>query len=317
MNWSVTRQRSCHGVKEEGKKGRNYFIVCILIFSFAGHLSFAQQEIPLAKIPEVPLPVMTPVSVSPLYTEEAVAAGEQAEKEANPTSTLQGTIIEKGTGATLQDVAVEVLTLGQDGEVQRAYTTLLHHSEFNLPLYPESTHLLILRKAGYEPEAFLIDKEQAMHKQTFALAPKKEVSNQEDQRTKGTVQYPPILTGIEMGDFLDLSEIRTESSRLLALIASQSLTEHIQIKEEYLETEAMDFVAKEAPSQPEEASIGRFVLTASTSFRQKATHKSDVLLRFRPNDEVEVLEKTNKWWWRVRYDERTGYVKAQLLEPAD
>ncbi len=60
--------------------------------------------------------------------------------------------------------------------------------------------------------------------------------------------------------------------------------------------------------------LGSFFVTQRTSFRKAATHKSDVILRFRVGDKVELLEKTNQWWWNVRFDGNTGWVKAALLE---
>jgi len=59
-----------------------------------------------------------------------------------------------------------------------------------------------------------------------------------------------------------------------------------------------------------------FALTEATSLREGPTHKTEVILRFRPGDQVELLEKHDRWWWRVRFEGRSGYVKAFLLVPA-
>lgn len=63
-----------------------------------------------------------------------------------------------------------------------------------------------------------------------------------------------------------------------------------------------------------EPPVGYYRVTEATSLRQSATHKSTVMLRFQPGDEVEVLEKSDVYWWKVRYFGKTGYVKSFLLK---
>ena len=60
--------------------------------------------------------------------------------------------------------------------------------------------------------------------------------------------------------------------------------------------------------------IGKKKLKDKTSLRSNAKSDSTVLLRFRPGDVVNVLEKTNNLWWRVEFRGQVGYVKAKLLE---
>lgn len=57
-----------------------------------------------------------------------------------------------------------------------------------------------------------------------------------------------------------------------------------------------------------------FRIAKNTSLRRESTHTSGVILRLRTGDRVEVLEKTNKLWWKVRFKQREGYAKALLLE---
>ena len=51
-----------------------------------------------------------------------------------------------------------------------------------------------------------------------------------------------------------------------------------------------------------------------TSLRASPKSSSKVLKRLNKGDSVVVLKKTNKYWWRVRVDEKVGYIKALLLE---
>ena len=66
--------------------------------------------------------------------------------------------------------------------------------------------------------------------------------------------------------------------------------------------------------QPAASQFGTYLLTGRTSLREGPTHTTGVILRFQAGDRVEVLEKTDQWWWRVRFGDKTGYVKAELLE---
>lgn len=56
-----------------------------------------------------------------------------------------------------------------------------------------------------------------------------------------------------------------------------------------------------------------YIVTKSTSFRSKATHESSVLKRFKAGDQVVLLERTNKHWWKVSHGGQIGWVKKALL----
>lgn len=60
-------------------------------------------------------------------------------------------------------------------------------------------------------------------------------------------------------------------------------------------------------------SLGTYSLTGSTSLRTGPDHSKSIILRFRTDDEVELLEKTNNYWWKVKYGDLEGFVKATYL----
>lgn len=70
----------------------------------------------------------------------------------------------------------------------------------------------------------------------------------------------------------------------------------------------------EASPSPSEKILPRFMLSKSTSLRKEATHESSVILRLRTGDQVEVLERTNQFWWKVRFRQQVGFAKASLLD---
>ena len=58
-----------------------------------------------------------------------------------------------------------------------------------------------------------------------------------------------------------------------------------------------------------------FTLTAKTSLRLGPSASERVLLRFAEGDRVDLISKTNVFWWRVQFKGKVGFVKAALLEP--
>lgn len=77
--------------------------------------------------------------------------------------------------------------------------------------------------------------------------------------------------------------------------------------------ELTDFTIIAMPKEKEAISLGTYHLTGSTSLRNGAHHTNSVILRLKANDQVELLEKTNNYWWKVKFAHQTGYVKAEYL----
>ncbi len=52
----------------------------------------------------------------------------------------------------------------------------------------------------------------------------------------------------------------------------------------------------------------------STSLRESPKSSSKVLKRLKKGASAIILEKTNRYWWRVSIEGKVGYIKASLLE---
>lgn len=72
---------------------------------------------------------------------------------------------------------------------------------------------------------------------------------------------------------------------------------------------------KEEPAPAQ--NFGLFQVTKATSFRERPASSSKVLRRLAPGDRLQVVEKTEYYWWKVVDNGRVGYVKALLLEKVD
>ncbi len=57
-------------------------------------------------------------------------------------------------------------------------------------------------------------------------------------------------------------------------------------------------------------------LTKATSLRMGASASDRVILRFESGDQVDLIERTDVFWWKVKFNGKVGYVKAALLEKA-
>ena len=56
-----------------------------------------------------------------------------------------------------------------------------------------------------------------------------------------------------------------------------------------------------------------YSLTMKTSLRRLPSSQSEVLIRFKTGDKVELIKHYNEWWSKVRYKGKIGYVKRKLL----
>ncbi len=67
-------------------------------------------------------------------------------------------------------------------------------------------------------------------------------------------------------------------------------------------------------SEPSIFYDAQFEIVQRTSLRQTPNSQAPVLTRLGEGDAVTIVEKTNRYWWKVSYGNLTGYAKAHLLE---
>ena len=67
-------------------------------------------------------------------------------------------------------------------------------------------------------------------------------------------------------------------------------------------------------SEPSIVYDAQFEIVQRTSLRQTPNSQAPVLTRLGEGDAVTIVEKTNRYWWKVSYGNLTGYAKAHLLE---
>ncbi len=57
----------------------------------------------------------------------------------------------------------------------------------------------------------------------------------------------------------------------------------------------------------------QFQIAAETSLRKYPEPNADVLKRIGEGERVEIIESTERYWWKVNYAGRVGWVKRHLL----
>jgi hypothetical protein len=86
------------------------------------------------------------------------------------------------------------------------------------------------------------------------------------------------------------------------------------------ETEAVDLISTPVPevsppSPAVDAEQGAwYTIAADTNLHEGPVYTSDVLERLQNGDRVEVVKKTGRWWWKVRFGGTVGFVKTEFLE---
>lgn len=212
---------------------------------------------------------------------ESQAVYLSAAPSANSTVLLHGAVREAVSRKLLKSIVLELYALENNGERTLVYANGFYSGRFSVPMRRGKAHLVIVNKHGYLPEEVILStenlEEQEMIEREFTLSPKP--------------TEEPAVTAAE-----------TRETRQDPPVAAQTADEK--------KTEIT-----EAPRPVQTKSL--FELTKATSFRRGPTHKTGVILRFSPGDRVELLEKHDRWWWRVRFRGRTGYVKAFLLVPVE
>ena len=68
------------------------------------------------------------------------------------------------------------------------------------------------------------------------------------------------------------------------------------------------------PKTTKATPLGDYQVTLETSLRAAPDHRSKVLTRLPVGGQVQFLERTDKYWWKVRYEGKTGWAKCALLK---
>ena len=197
---------------------------------------------------------------------------------------VKAQVRDAGTGQVIEGgVYIDVYKTPVNGGRELVYTTRFPSGSFELELMKsDDMHEMKIESYGFEPTL--------LHFYATGTNLDKEVSLEK------VVAAPPAV-----------SNATPPASNVQDELTSSTSPDAADLDQPQEDTTVEDTV--------EETAGESFSLTDATSFRKEATSRSGVILRFKVGAEVTVLEKTNKYWWKVSYEGQEGYVKRALLSP--
>lgn len=202
------------------------------------------------------------------------------------------------TGLRVERAKYEIYTLAPDGQKELLLIGSVMDGKLSVQLAVDQLHILKLLAQGHQDQEVAL-REVGMQKSQTEM--RRQIKLVPNEASDG-IQQPEI------------EENQSGTSAQTDIQEDNSLTE--EVKPMTAPHEEVDSSALQSASlliQPEE-SLPLFKISRSTSLRKEATHNSGIILRLKADDQVEVLEKTNMNWWKVKFKEQIGYAKSALME---
>lgn len=201
---------------------------------------------------------------------------------------VQGYVKDEISGDQLQHIYVDVYKLSSEGLKELVRTDRYLIGQFEVPVERGYDHLFRIIRQGFEPLDFEISASDINASgiqliKNFFLAREREYSRIAKTEEKKSPSPSTSRRAPSANNF-------NASPKMNQKPGGSVFNEYVGTGEQ-------------------------FRVTQRTSFRSRATSQSEVLLRFHIGDTVEVLEKLNRYWWKVRFNRRVGYVKQALLVP--
>lgn len=232
--------------------------------------------------------------------------------------TFAGTAYEEDTNDPLRGISVEAYRIDSSGQKVLAYTGSFYNGRIELPLQRGYSHQVIISKPAYQAAEFLIEASRTRKsnriEKDFTLRPGT-MESTAPVNAAPPEPAPEVPGNSENADDVAGNE-NEEVNNSATLSQPADVIPSMPLSPPHFsgEREAEAGEEKLEGNKPTEPTFGFYRLLDKTSLRQGPTHTTDVLLRFDIGDQVDILEKTNKYWWKARYRNRIGYVKAHLLE---
>lgn len=197
------------------------------------------------------------------------------------------------TGLRVERAKYEVYTMSADGEQKLFLIGSVMDGKLSVQLAVNQVYILKILAQGYQDQEVPLRKVNLKQSQT-------EMRSQIKLVPKDAVTTTPVPdTLLSQPDTISQSGIQQDATTT-PLEETKPTTAPLE--------EASTIVSPSATALPQ------FKLSQNTSLRRAATHRSGIILRLKAGYQVEVLEKTNDSWWKVKFEEQMGFAKAALLE---
>ncbi|AEE51309.1 DUF5723 family protein [Haliscomenobacter hydrossis] len=214
-----------------------------------------------------------------------------------PSVSVVGTVFNGVSKEQLTGVALEVFIQNDDGTEALLSKRTFGNGIILLSLKRDHNHRLILRKAGFSPTEAIISTDEmgglVQLKKEFELS-------------TGAASAPVILAPPVMVEEISLPE----QVRIPEQTTAPATTESTPVV--LIEKPTLAPTVSKISSKPGRVIVYR-VLESST-IRQNPEESSLDLLPVVIGHRLELLEKTNDDWWKVRFRDFIGYLPARILE---
>lgn len=251
-------------------------------------------------------------------------------------------VMDAETNLEITGIIVEVYKKEMGG-VETLSSNRPYNSGYFLKQLDRSlVHRIVVKKAGYEDSALFIFPDDVgdlpMIKESISLVSKEKPVVEEVVEVEEEVRT--MVSAYELTSRTSLRSEASSTSIVLERISVGTLMELVEktnkywwkvslngvegyVKAAYLVESDQQVSSSSGAKTPvknytststETGTGSYYFLIEKTSLRAEATSSSAVLLRFSAGDEVELVDKTNKYWWKVIFNGKVGYVKAAKLE---
>ena len=211
-----------------------------------------------------------------------------------------GTVFNGVSKEQLTGVALEVYIQNADGTEALLTKRTFGNGIILLSLRRENNHRLVLRKAGFSPNEAIIS--------TDEMGGQLQLKKEFELNTG--VQAPPTI----VAPVTEEEEVR---------VPERVLIPERKVETPPLEEKPAPVVETTPPPTTSKPSVsvstqpGRVIVyrvLENSTIRQNPDERSMELLPVVIGHRLELLEKSNDDWWKVRFRDFVGYLPARILE---
>ena len=199
------------------------------------------------------------------------------------------------TGLRVERAKYEVYTMSADGEQKLFLIGSVLNGTFSVQLAVNQVHVLKILAQGYQDQEVPLRKVELEKSQT-------------------EIRRQIKLVPKEAGMAVQQSSVLESEPDTIKQVDTQPETATPDEEARPIQEDSPSVSSAGTDLLQADQNLSACRLRGSTSLRKAATHRSGIILRLKAGYQVRVLEKTTDSWWKVKYEDQTGFAKAALME---
>ena len=147
----------------------------------------------------------------------------------------------------------------------------------------------------------------------------------------GSTNTPDSSTSLEKGVTTDNLNFRTGASTSSSIIATIPKNTTIEIIDKstsgwykvkynnntgYVSSKYVQLSSSNDSTNTPSTSSEKGVTTANLNFRKGASTSSSIITTIPKNTSIEIIDKSTSGWYKVKYNNNTGYVSSKYVQPS-